>query len=340
MTTNYPSAEELKQIVARRKQLAKELITCLMSPTERERDKRFAELIARYGEAEVDHALTAYSRGPKLNDPADENAVFYRAYIDYYRRFGGSRPLLTLAEYIEANDEFAPLIIRQEIGQTLTAAEQARLAYLSDLMLKEATFWDDLMPPNPPPVMPPVVLPPLIKSVPYIAAGFSTDSYPICPNDGFPLIDINGRLECCLEALDHCLGQQKVVDVVQRRETTYYVFEDGHALPLLCGCCGQGLRVNDLEQERKRVCGRRLEAVSIGAAVIEAEKREYNEFILKFSKLGYFSQPLRVSVAFEVAAQLRHPGAGPKTKQVSTSVKKVSAPKKDRSRKKRGGKKS
>lgn len=339
MTTNYPSAEEVKQIVARRKQLTQELIGCLMSPTERERDKRFAELLSRYGEAEVDRALSFYSQGLKLNDPDDENAVFYRAYVDHYRRFGGQRPLLTLEEYVAANDEYAPLIIRQEIGQTLTAAEQERLAYLSDLMLKEATFWDDLIPENPPPKMPPVKLPPLKKSAPRIAAGLSTSSYPACPNDGFPLIEINGRLECCLEALDRCVGQQKVVDVVQRSKTIYYVFEDGHELPLLCGCCGQGLRVNDLEQERKRVCGRRLESISIGASVIEADKSEFDELILGFSKLGFFAKPLHIPVAFEVAAQLRHPGTGPGGRARASSKQQARSPKKDRSGKKRDRKK-
>jgi hypothetical protein len=334
MTTNYPSAEEIKQIVARRKQLAQELIGCLMLSAERERDKRFAGLISRYGEAEVDRALSFYSQGLKLNDPDDENAIFYRAYVDHYRRFGGQRPLLTLAEYIEANDEFAPLIVRQEIGQTLTVAEQERLAYLSDLMLKEATFWDDIMPENPPPVMPQVILPPLKKSAPRIAAGVNTDSYPACPNDGFPLIEINGRLECCVEVLDRCVGQKKVVEVVQRRQTTYYVFDDGHELPLLCGCCGQGLVVKDLAQERQRVCGRRLVAMSIGTTVLEKDKREYDELILEFSKLGLFSKPLHLPVAFEVAAQLRHPGAKATGKPGPTA-----AQKKGRSSKKKGRKK-
>jgi hypothetical protein len=117
--------------------------------------------------------------------------------------------------------------------------------------------------------MPQVKLPPLKKSAPKPAAGHSASSYPLCSNDGFPLIDINGRLECCVEALNRCVGLQKVVEVVQRDQTTYYVFEDGHELPLLCGCCGQGLVVKDLEQERKRVCGRRLEAMSIGTTMIE-----------------------------------------------------------------------
>ena len=236
----YPSAEEIKQIVARRKQLAQELIGCLMLTGERERNERLKRLMSRYGQAEVERELAFYSKGARLSDPADENALFYREYVNYYRRFGGQRPLLTLEEYVEANDEYAPLIVRHELGQALTEREQERLAYLSDLMLKEATFWDDLMPEKPPPVMPKVELPPLKKSAPGPAAGHSTSSYPLCPNDGFLLIDINGRLECCVEALNRCVGQRKVVDVVQRGQTTHYVFDDGHELPCSAAAVARG----------------------------------------------------------------------------------------------------
>ena len=103
--------------------------------------------------------------------------------------------------------------------------------------------------------------------------------------------------------------------------------------------------VKDLEQERKRVCGRRLEAMSIGTTMIEKDEREFDELILEFSKLGVFSKPLHIEVAFEVAAQLHHPAAVPTRRQGSISAKKGLAPgknrsqKKDRSRKKRGRKK-
>jgi hypothetical protein len=142
-----------------------------------------------------------------------------------------------------------------------------------------------------------------------------------------------------------------VVDVVQRGKVTYYVFNDGHELPLLCGCCGQGLRVDDLEEERADVCGRRFTGMSMRTEAIEEEDREYEHLILEFSKQGLFSKPLQVPVAFEAVAELRHPspaatrrpGSIPKKKTRSqkktASQKKIQSRKKSRSRKRRSHKK-
>jgi hypothetical protein len=194
-------------------------------------------------------------------------------------------------------------------------------------------------------IKPEVKVPVVKPSAPRPAAGHPLASYSLCPRDGFPMVEIDGRLECCVEALDRCLGQQMVVDVVQRGQTIYYVFDNGHELPLLCGCCGQGLLVNDLEQERQRVRGRRLEAMSIMNRVFEDDNLEIDELVLEFSKLGILSQPLHLPVAFEVAARLRHPGAGPLRRLKASS--KSLAPKskdrfrkpKERARKKKGRKK-
>ncbi len=340
MTTDYPSAEEVKEIVARRKQLAQELMGCLMVTNERERNERFKQLMARYGEADVERAIDAYKKGVKLDEREDENVPLYRVYVDYYRRFGGERPFLTLEEYVEAKNEHAQLHVRQELGQeALPPAEEERLAHLSDLLLIEARFWEDLVPDNPPPTMPEVQLPSPEQAVPDVAAGLPSDSYPLCPNDGFPLIEIEGQLRCCVESLDRCIGQQKVVDVVQQDKITYYVFEDDHKLPLLCGCCGRPLQVEDLAQERKQVRGRQLEAMLIRGAVLKEEQRQYDELILEFSKLGGYSKPLHVPVAFEVAAQLIHPKLGHGGQKRTSSKKQARSQRKGRSGKRGKGKK-
>jgi hypothetical protein len=78
------------------------------------------------------------------------------------------------------------------------------------------------------------------------------------------MVKINGRWECAAEYLDRCLGQQPVVDLVQRGRTVYYVFENGHQLPMLCFCCGTPLVYDDLERSRRDMRGRRLEKMSVG----------------------------------------------------------------------------
>jgi hypothetical protein len=335
--TKHPSDEEIKQIVTKRKQLAQELIGALMLTDKQEQSNRLKQLEARYGQAEVDRELASYrNRANMLNNPDNENIVFYGEYAEYYRRYGGDRPFLTMEEYIEANDEAAPLIIKHELNQPMTKDEQERYAYLSDLMLKEAVFWDDIVPENPPATMPDVDLPPIKIIVPDLAAGHPLSSYPLCPNDGFPLIIIDNELTCCFERLNHCLGQRVVVDVIKRGKTAYYVFDDGHELPLLCGCCGQSLQVDDLAGSLEEVRGRRLTGMSMETRIIEEENREYERLVLEFSKPGLFSQIMRLPVAFEVAAELRHPSPAPTRKPGSTSKKKVRSQKKSRSRKKRG----
>jgi len=182
-------------------------------------------------------------------------------------------------------------------------------------------------------------------SAPKPAAGHSLSSYPLCPKDGFPMVDINGQLKCSVEVIDRCVGGRMVVDVIQRKKIIYYVFDNGHQLPLLCGCCGEGLGVANLDEERQDVRGRRLEAMSLATKVFEEDGREQDELVLEFSKSGLLSRPLDIPVAFEVAAQLRHPPNDPQKKRKSpskrpTSKKKKRARKQTQSRKKKGRKKN
>jgi hypothetical protein len=134
------------------------------------------------------------------------------------------------------------------------------------------------------------------------------------------MLTINGRLECSAEYIDRCVGGQLVVDVVQRGKISYYVFENGHELPLLCSCCGGPLWVDNIEEERETVCGWRLRSMSIGVQTLE-DGRDIEELNLEFSKTGFLSRIVQVPVAFEVAARMRHPADCPYRKQVSSSKK-------------------
>ncbi len=333
--TKYPSEEEIKEIVARRKQLGQELIGALMLTNERERNQRIKQLVSDYGQVEVDRELKFYrNRTNALGNPDNESSVFYGEYVEFYRRFGGDRPFLTMDEHIEANDEAAPLIIKHELNRPMSKDEQERYAYLSDLLLNEANFWEDVMPENPPATMPEVNLPSIQITVPQLAAGHPLSSYPLCPDDGYPLIMVDGELTCCFEALNHCLGQREVVDVIKRGKKTYYVFNDGHELPLLCGCCGQGLQFANLGKEREDMRGRRLTGMSMKTVISEEEDREFEELVLEFSKRGFLSMPSQVPVAFEVLAELRHPSAAGPRRASSASKKKTRSKKKTAAQKK------
>ena len=151
-------------------------------------------------------------------------------------------------------------------------------------------------------------------------------SYPICQRDGFPMLRISGRLQCVAEYLDRCIGQQRIVDLIQRGKTTYYVFENGHELPMLCFCCGESLVYKDVEKSRRDMRGRRLEAMSIGMVKNE-EGGEMMQFRLEFSRRGSLSEGVFTAVAAEVATQLRHPADCPHRGR--------SSPKKSRRKKRR-----
>jgi hypothetical protein len=132
------------------------------------------------------------------------------------------------------------------------------------------------------------------------------DTYPICERDGFPMLKINGRWECVAEYLDRCIGQQRVVDLVQRGKTVYYVFENGHELPMLCFCCGRPLVYNDLAGSRRDMRGRRLESMAVDTVTTQ-EGKEILQFRLEFSKKGLLSRRVSMPIAVKAAARLKHP---------------------------------
>lgn len=88
-------------------------------------------------------------------------------------------------------------------------------------------------------------------------------TYPLCEHGHFPMVMIDGRWQCAAKYLDRCLGLKYVVDMVQRDHVAFYVFEDGHELPLPCFCCGTSLTVFDLDRSRRQIRGRRLKQLSM-----------------------------------------------------------------------------
>ena len=124
------------------------------------------------------------------------------------------------------------------------------------------------------------------------------------------MLRINGQWVCVAEYLDRCIGQRRIVDVMQRGETFYYVFENGYALPLLCYCCGESLVIKDLEQARRDMVGRRLESMSTGPVTLQ-DGSEITQFCLELSKKGLLSRGVSTAVAIEAAVRMHHPADCP-----------------------------
>jgi hypothetical protein len=120
---------------------------------------------------------------------------------------------------------------------------------------------------------------------------------------------------CLAETLDHCIGSQTITDILVQAETrtTYYVFESGHQLPLLCGCCGQPLVYDPLAfaDIRADEIGRRLEAFHLQDSQSE-DGSVFAELVLEFSGRTAVSAGTTVAVSMDVLAHLRHPSRCPR----------------------------
>lgn len=133
---------------------------------------------------------------------------------------------------------------------------------------------------------------------------------PKCERDGFPMLKINGQLECVAEYLDRCIGQQPLVDIVRHRKTAYYVFENGHELPMLCSCCDGSLDYEEFMSSRKERLGQRLQGMSINHEVLK-DGQEIEELVLEFSQEGRPLKRTGIPVSFNVAIRMRHPANCP-----------------------------
>ena len=143
-------------------------------------------------------------------------------------------------------------------------------------------------------------------------------TYRMCKRDGFPMLKIDGRWECVAEYLDRCIGGQRIVDLVQRGKTFYYVFENGHELPLLCFCCGESLVSESPERSRRDMRGRRLKSMSVGMVTLK-DGSERLQFRLEFSgKRLLWLRGIGEAVAIEAAARMRHPPDCPYKRGSST----------------------
>jgi len=133
--------------------------------------------------------------------------------------------------------------------------------------------------------------------------------YQPCPDCNFPMLRLDGKLQCASKYLNRCLGMKRITEVRQDGDRICLIFEDGHELPQLCGCCGKPLVIKDIDKLNKDYRKRRL--VSFSDA---REGTSYNDtwpvVILELSGIGDIP-----GIAWESVAQMRHPPDCPARRQ-------------------------
>ncbi|MCG8347327.1 MAG: hypothetical protein MI924_06045 [Chloroflexales bacterium] len=153
----YPPPEEVRRIVDRRERLQYQLIEAIkisdVAPLESA--QKINALILEYGEAEVKRSWRCWQEiFDRPESEEEEAAHLYGIYFKTWQRFGGKRPLLTADELEQLQNEKAELITKVMLhGKQLTPEESRRYYELDDLTLAKPHLWEDLIPPDPPPVM-------------------------------------------------------------------------------------------------------------------------------------------------------------------------------------------
>jgi len=137
-------------------------------------------------------------------------------------------------------------------------------------------------------------------------ADIKPDQLVECERDGFPVLNINGESHCLAEFVNFCIDGQKVTDVVLRNETLYYVFENRHEIPLLCYCCGEPLACPDLQAEKRRMRGRKLQAMTWDLEELE-DGLNVIDYQLEFSPKYGETKPLMVQTSTLSADKMVHP---------------------------------
>lgn len=130
------------------------------------------------------------------------------------------------------------------------------------------------------------------------------------------MVKIGERWECAGEYLERCIGGEKIVDMVAREDTIFYVFESGHELPMLCPCCNTPFVFYDVEKTRKQMRGCRLKSATLAVAVTNDGERRL-EFALEFSGKGllWWARMPPVTISPQSVVRMHHPDECPRSRK-------------------------
>ncbi len=174
----YPSPEERARIIERRRKLSMDVIHLLVRELPGDHPA-YRQLIAQYGVQEVSRALEQYQTSAREHDTLLDTPYSYRKYRQAFALFGGQRPYLPRATYLNLQMEFMKLFApRTMLAAPPYAPPSPRESELYSLILSEHDDWKDItpsaIPPRPreipaPKLDYPVELHPLFEVGPYIS---------------------------------------------------------------------------------------------------------------------------------------------------------------------------
>jgi len=157
-----------------------------------------------------------------------------------------------------------------------------------------------------------------------------------CKKDGFPTIMLDGLTQCVAEYLDRCIGGQTVMDVIMRDEALFYVFENGHELPLFCFCCDSPLQAENMQETKEEVAGMYLQSMAWHWSPDESGI-EHLEYFFELARPDEEDSLVQISTSVKSAQEIIHPPGCPHRKKDVPSAKEQKT-KKIRKRHKRAGK--
>lgn len=158
-----------------------------------------------------------------------------------------------------------------------------------------------------------------------------------CQKDGFPTIVIDGKRRCVAEYIERCIRDATITDVVEREnKALFYIFENGHELPLLCAGCNGDIKVNNLAKEKNEIIGRHL----LATRWQHADYGDEGEVIELFLQLGKYEgrqlDILEVNTSLNSANRLVHPeNCILKNKDLDDLHKRTKKPKQKKKKRKR-----
>ncbi len=114
----------------------------------------------------------------------------------------------------------------------------------------------------------------------------STQSHPTCPDDGFPLVELNGKYVCSAEHADARIGGRRIVTTTIRNGYLYLEFDNQTSIPLTCPCCGGQLHLRQISPEQlgQLLAGRTVEGFRHGQWVSHDQSgAKHPIFAIQFS---------------------------------------------------------